>query len=120
MTNGGRAWPTCSDRAASFMEYVATNFLTLKYIFPGGHIPSLPHEMASMRRAGLTLIEIENLWPHYRRTMAEWRTRFDERWLDISKSDPDFFDERFRRSWTLYLDGTLEAFASSLDLSHIV
>jgi cyclopropane fatty-acyl-phospholipid synthase-like methyltransferase len=76
--------------------------------------------MASMRRAGLTLIEIENLWPHYRRTMAEWRTRFDERWLDISKSDPDFFDERFRRSWTLYLDGTLEAFASSLDLSHIV
>ena len=106
--------------AASFMEYVATNFLTLKYIFPGGHIPSLPHEMASMRRAGLTLTEIENLWPHYRRTMAEWRTRFGERWLDIRKSDPDFFDERFRRSWTLYLDGTLEAFASSLDLSHIV
>ena len=106
--------------AASFIEYVATNFLTLKYIFPGGHIPSLPHELASMRRHGLTLMEIENLWPHYRRTISEWRKRFDERWLEIRNADPEFFDERFRRSWALYLDGTFEAFGTSLELSHIV
>jgi cyclopropane-fatty-acyl-phospholipid synthase len=106
--------------AATFVEYVATNFLTLKYIFPGGHIPSLPHELASMRRHGLTLMEIENLWPHYRRTISEWRKRFDERWLEIRNADPEFFDERFRRSWALYLDGTFEAFGTSLELSHIV
>jgi hypothetical protein len=52
--------------------------------------------------------------------MAEWLKRFGERWRDIRKADPAVFDERFRRSWTLYLEGTLEAFASSLDLSHIV
>jgi len=102
------------------MSRQMTNLLTLKYIFPGGHLPSLPHLLAAFDTAGLTLVEVENLWPHYQRTIDEWRDNFASNWSQIQKADPEVFSERFRRIWTLYLEGTAEVFRDSLDLSHIV
>jgi cyclopropane-fatty-acyl-phospholipid synthase len=104
----------------SWMARKMTGLLTLKYIFPGGHVPSLPDTLAAFDRAGLMLIEVENLWPHYQRTMDEWRKNFAKWWPEIQKSDPSVFTEAFRRRWTMYLEGTGEAFGYSLDLSHIV
>jgi cyclopropane-fatty-acyl-phospholipid synthase len=104
----------------SWMVRQMTGLLTLKYIFPGGHVPSLPETLAAFDRAGLMLIEVENLWPHYQRTMDEWRKNFARSWPEIQKSDPSVFTERFRRRWTMYLEATGEAFGDSLDLSHIV
>jgi cyclopropane-fatty-acyl-phospholipid synthase len=104
----------------SWMARQMTGLLTLKYIFPGGHVPSLPETLAAFDRAGLMLVEVENLWPHYRRTMDEWRKNFARTWPEIRKADPSVFTEEFRRRWTMYLEGTGEAFESSLDLSHIV
>ena len=104
----------------SFMVRQMTNLLTLKYIFPGGHLPSLPDTLVAFDRAGLMLVEVENLWPHYRRTVDEWRTNFAAHWPEIQKADPAVFTERFRRAWTMYLEGTVEVFRDSLDLSHIV
>jgi cyclopropane-fatty-acyl-phospholipid synthase len=97
-----------------------TGLLTLKYIFPGGHIPSLPDTLAAFNRAGLTLLEVENLWPHYKRTISEWRTNFINAWPEIHKSDPSLFTEAFRRQWIMYLEATAATFEDSLDLSHIV
>jgi cyclopropane-fatty-acyl-phospholipid synthase len=104
----------------SFMVRQMTNLLTLKYIFPGGHLPSLPDTLAAFDRAGLMLVEVENLWPHYQRTMDEWRENFARFWPDIQKADPAVFTEKFRRAWTMYLEGTVEVFRDSLDLSHVV
>jgi cyclopropane-fatty-acyl-phospholipid synthase len=104
----------------SWMTRQMTGLLTLKYIFPGGHVPSLPDTLAAFDRAGLMLVEVENLWPHYEGTMNEWRKNFAEAWPEIQKSDRSFFTERFRRRWTMYLEATGEAFGDSLDLSHIV
>ena len=104
----------------SWMARKMTGLLTLKYIFPGGHVPSLPETLAAFDRAGLMLVEVENLWPHYRRTMDEWRKNFARTWPEIRKADPGVFTEEFRRRWTMYLEGTGEAFENSLDLSHIV
>jgi cyclopropane-fatty-acyl-phospholipid synthase len=104
----------------SFMDRWMTNFLTLKYIFPGGHLPSLPHTLTAFDEAGLMLVEVENLWPHYQRTLDQWRRNFARDWETIRKADPDVFTERFRRMWTLYLEGTTEVFNDCLDLSHIV
>jgi len=104
----------------SFMVRQMTNLLTLKYIFPGGHLPSLPATLAAFDGAGLMLIEVENLWPHYRRTVDEWQKNFAAHWPEIQKADPAAFTERFRRIWTMYLEGTVEVFRDSLDLSHIV
>jgi cyclopropane-fatty-acyl-phospholipid synthase len=104
----------------SWMVRRMTGLLTLKYIFPGGHVPSLPDTLAAFDRAGLTLVEVENLWPHYKRTMEEWRKNFAREWPEIQKSDPSVFTETFRRRWSMYLEGTGETFEDSLDLSHIV
>lgn len=104
----------------SFMQRQMTNLLTLKYIFPGGHLPSLPDTLAAFDSAGLMLVEVENLWQHYRRTVDEWRKNFASHWPEIQKADPGVFTERFRRAWTMYLEGTAEVFRDSLDLSHIV
>ena len=41
----------------SWMVRQMTGLLTLKYIFPGGHVPSLPDTLAAFQRAGLTLLE---------------------------------------------------------------
>jgi cyclopropane-fatty-acyl-phospholipid synthase len=104
----------------SWMVRRRTGLLTLKYIFPGGHVPSLPDTLAAFDRAGLMLIEVESLWPHYQRTMNEWRKNFAKDWSEIRKWDPGVFTETFRRRWTMYLEATGEAFGESLDLSHIV
>lgn len=104
----------------SFMVRQMTNLLTLKYIFPGGHLPSLPDTLTAFDKAGLMLVEVENLWPHYLRTVDEWRKNFARDWPEIQKADPQLFTERFRRTWTMYLEGTVEVFRDSLDLSHIV
>ncbi len=104
----------------SFMVWQMTNLLTLKYIFPGGHLPSLPDTLAAFANAGLMLVEVENLWPHYQRTVNEWRKNFASHWPEIQKADPAVFTERFRRAWTMYLEGTVEVFRDSLDLSQIV
>jgi cyclopropane-fatty-acyl-phospholipid synthase len=104
----------------SFMRRQMTNRLTLRYIFPGGHLPSLPGTLAAFNRAGLTLVEVENLWPHYQRTIQAWRDNFGRLWPEISKADPAVFDEAFRRRWIMYLEGTVEVFRDALDLSHIV
>jgi len=105
---------------SSFMLRQMTNLLTLKYIFPGGHLPSLPDTLAAFDRSGLMLVEVENLWPHYQRTVDQWRQNFASHWSEIQKHDPAIFTERFRRAWTMYLEGTVEVFRDSLDLSHIV
>lgn len=104
----------------SWMTRKMTGLLTLKYIFPGGHVPSLPDTLTAFERAGLMLVDVESLWPHYQRTMNEWRENFAEAWPEIQKSDPSVFTETFRRQWTMYLEGSGEAFGDSLDLTHIV
>jgi cyclopropane-fatty-acyl-phospholipid synthase len=102
------------------MRREMTDYLTLKYIFPGGNVPSLPHTLAAMRERGLTLLDVENLWPHYERTARCWLDRLESEWPDIQKIDPTFFTERFRRIWTMYLSGISNTFRANLELMHIV
>ena len=97
-----------------------TEYLTLKYIFPGGHLPSLPLTLRMMDRFGLNVLDMENLWPHYQKTVACWLDNLERFWPEIAKIDPHVFDERMKRIWTLYLSGTVETFESGLDLFHVV
>jgi cyclopropane-fatty-acyl-phospholipid synthase len=102
------------------MRREMTDYLTLKYVFPGGNVPSLPHTLAAMRDRGLTMLDVENLWPHYARTAHCWLERLEREWPSIQKIDPAFFDERFRRIWTMYLSGISNTFRANLELVHIV
>jgi cyclopropane-fatty-acyl-phospholipid synthase len=73
-----------------------------------------------MDRYGLTVLDCENLWPHYQRTVGCWLANLERHREAIRGLDPRRFDDRFRRIWTMYLAGTLETFQAGLDLFHIV
>ncbi|MBS3800242.1 MAG: class I SAM-dependent methyltransferase [Thioalkalivibrio sp.] len=104
---------------SGFMNRKMTEFLTLKYIFPGGHLPSLPLTLNTMDRLGLEIVDIENLWPHYQKTVACWLENVESNWERIRALDPEFFNERFRRRWMMYLSGTTETFSNGLDCYQI-
>ncbi len=87
-------------------------------IFPGAYPPALTEVGAGvLEAAGLSLIDVENLRGHYALTLRHWRQRYERA---VAKGRVGF-DERFRRTWRLYLAGSEAAFrAGSLQLFQIV
>ena len=72
-----------------------------KYIFPGGFLPSVAAMQESVgRTSNLRLQQVEDLSPHYERTLQEWRRRFFNRIDDVRQLG---FDDRFIRMWEYYL-----------------
>jgi cyclopropane-fatty-acyl-phospholipid synthase len=96
-----------------------TEFFIRKHVFPGGWIPSLAHTIAAMERAGLEVVDIENLRRHYALTLDAWAERFERNWARIRALDPRRFDERFRRVWLVYLHGCAEMFRSPKGYTHL-
>jgi cyclopropane-fatty-acyl-phospholipid synthase len=73
----------------------------LKYVFPGGQIPSLRAIADTAERAtGLRLTASHSFGPHYAETLRLWRERFTARGEEVAALG---FDEVFRRMWRLYL-----------------
>jgi len=79
---------------------------TMKYIFPGGHLPALDHIIRTMGDKSLIPVDIENLRLHYSATLDEWAKRFEKNSDQIKK----MFDERLVRTWRMYLRGSSAAF----------
>jgi cyclopropane-fatty-acyl-phospholipid synthase len=72
-----------------------------KHIFPGGFLPSIAAICESVGRTSqLSLQNVEDLSPHYARTLFHWRGRFVSRLADVRALG---FDERFIRMWKYYL-----------------
>jgi cyclopropane-fatty-acyl-phospholipid synthase len=72
-----------------------------RYIFPGSCIPSLTamcHAMA--RSTDLRVVHLEDLAPHYARTLREWRHRF---FKNISFVREMGYSDIFIRMWEYYL-----------------
>ncbi len=107
---------TVPDRA--YDNYVKNPDFINRYIFPGGCCPSL----AAMTRAcaatsDLALVQLEELAPHYTRTLQEWRSAFYGRLDEVRTLG---YDERFIRMWDYYLSycegGFAERFTGLLQL----
>jgi cyclopropane-fatty-acyl-phospholipid synthase len=96
-----------------------TDYFIRKYVFPGGWIPSLADTIVEMERAGLEVLDVENLRRHYALTLDVWAERFDRNWERIRALDPRHFDERFRRVWRVYLYGCAEMFRSPAGITHL-
>ncbi|WP_020520995.1 SAM-dependent methyltransferase [Catelliglobosispora koreensis] len=77
-----------------------------KYIFPGGLIPSVE---AIERLSGLPVLGKHAFGSDYAETLRLWRERF---LAQASYVDSIGFDERFRRTWELYLAYSEAGFAS--------
>jgi cyclopropane-fatty-acyl-phospholipid synthase len=70
------------------------------YIFPGGLLPSLAAIERSLHGTRFVVRSVEDIAPHYVRTLATWRDRFLSRLDDVRSMG---FDERFIRMWEYYL-----------------
>jgi len=77
-----------------------------RYIFPGGYLPTLGQLADGAARADLRVVDVENLAPHYARTLARWSANYEAAWDEVV----GMYDERFARMWRLYLKGAEAAF----------
>jgi cyclopropane-fatty-acyl-phospholipid synthase len=62
--------------------------------------------MAIFEPQRLSVVDVENLRPHYAQTLRDWRQRFDANADKVAA----MFDEDFVRAWRLYLCGSIAAF----------
>jgi cyclopropane-fatty-acyl-phospholipid synthase len=78
----------------------------LRYIFPGGYLPSLSDVAPGIERAGLTLTDLEVLRYHYGYTLREWHRRFQQHRARFAAEK----GERFCRMWEFYLSASQASF----------
>ncbi|HOS40169.1 MAG TPA: cyclopropane-fatty-acyl-phospholipid synthase family protein [Spirochaetota bacterium] len=72
-----------------------------KYVFPGGHLPSLGALVnAMLKRSTLFVEHVENIGPHYATTLRAWRERFD---AVAERLEQTGYDQMFQRLWRYYL-----------------
>ena len=72
-----------------------------RYIFPGGFLPSPTVLLQNLtKHTSLNLVDLDDIGPHYARTLREWRQRFEASLDQVGKLG---YDERFVRMWRYYL-----------------
>ncbi len=70
-----------------------------KYIFPGGHIPSMQEIAPHYEKTDLRLTDVEVWRNHYAETLRHWYDRFAANQAEAEA----LYDEAFVRMWRYYL-----------------
>jgi len=78
------------------------------YVFPGSSIPSLASLRADAAAVGLRTVEATDIGPDYAPTLRAWHERFS---AGLHRVRALGFDDRFIRTWQLYLAFSEAAFA---------
>lgn len=81
------------------------NFIE-RYIFPGGELVHASRVLEAMAEQGLEALDVENLRPHYARTLWAWSDRLEAQ-LDEARR---IAGERVVRAYRLYLAGSAMGF----------
>lgn len=85
----------------------STDFIQ-KYIFPGGHLPSLSKVLSvTSQHTRLNLLHMEEFGEDYAKTLAIWDENFS---TQLDKVKELGFDEYFIRMWKMYLNYCEAAF----------
>jgi cyclopropane-fatty-acyl-phospholipid synthase len=87
-------------RSIEFGPFVA------RRIFPGAYPPTLREMVSLLEPADLSVLDVENLRPHYARTLEHWLARFEAHRDDVAR----LLGEPFVRMWRLYLAGSIAGF----------
>jgi len=77
-----------------------------KRIFPGAYAPSLREALQVIEPFGYFVHDVEDLRPHYARTLEHWLDRFEKSAQQVSAS----YGPGFERAWRLYLAGSIAGF----------
>ncbi len=77
-----------------------------RYIFPGGELLHVSHVLREMAEARLEPLDVENLRPHYARTLWAWSDALESR---LARAI-EVAGERVVRAYRLYLAGSAMSF----------
>ena len=85
-----------------------------RYIFPGGELLHVSLALQEMARAGLEMVDTENLRPHYARTLWAWSDALETRQVEARRilvaQHGQEQGEKALRAYRLYLAGCALAF----------
>ncbi len=81
-----------------------------KYIFPGGELTHVSVVMETLTNGGLEEVDVENLRPHYARTLWAWSDALEARLSEAARILGGEQGERSLRAYRLYLAGCAMAF----------
>ena len=100
ITSGGI---DCHNLGAGMGDFIE------KYIFPGGELEPIQDVIRSVAASGLEIVDVENLRPHYAKTLWAWSRNLEEQ-LDIAlsvlrKRMPAEQAVKVLRAYRLYLAG---------------
>ena len=88
-----------------------------KRVFPGAYAPALREAMEILETSDFAVLDVENLRPHYAKTLKCWLQKFERSYDTVSQR----FGSDFARMWRLYLAGSMAAFdVGALQLFQIV
>jgi len=77
-----------------------------RYIFPGGELLHVSHALRVMCEAGLEPLDVENLRPHYARTLWDWSDALEAK-LEAART---LVPDSVVRAYRLYLAGSAMSF----------
>jgi cyclopropane-fatty-acyl-phospholipid synthase len=88
-----------------------------RHVFPGGELPHLSQVLREIALSGLEVVDVEDLRPHYARTLTLWSERLEARRDEAAAL---VGPERYR-IWRIYLPGMALAFDSGwLSVAQVV
>jgi cyclopropane-fatty-acyl-phospholipid synthase len=97
ITTGDPSGGTLAPQGSGFID---------RYVFPGGELPHLAGFALDTARAGLDVIDVESLRPHYTRTLLHWVRRLEARRDEAM----DLVGPEKYRIWRIYMAGSALAF----------
>jgi cyclopropane-fatty-acyl-phospholipid synthase len=101
LKSGARACiQTITIDNALFERYRKGTDFIQQYIFPGGMLPSPQVFCQAAEKHGLKVVNQFAFGLDYARTLAEWRSAFNEQLPGVAAQG---FDDRFLRTWEFYL-----------------
>ena len=115
---GAMLLQTITMNEGRFPQYRRQSDFIRRYVFPGGELASVAEIRKSLRRAtGLVMSGVDEIGPHYVRTLAAWRERF---LANADRVRALGFPESFLRTWDYYLaycqGGFTEAYVGDAQL----
>jgi cyclopropane-fatty-acyl-phospholipid synthase len=97
ITTGQLDSGTLAPRGSGFID---------RYVFPGGELPHVSRMVRDTAAAGLDIIDVENLRPHYTRTLLHWVRRLQ---ANQGEAEALVGPEKYR-IWRIYMAGSALAF----------
>ena len=106
-------------RDEDYEDYANSCDWIQRYIFPGGHLPSISQIRQELSQIdGIEIVEMHSFGGDYAKTLSCWQERFSEAKLSVENLG---FDESFQRKWQYYFSYCIAGFLNKMiDVKHIV